>query len=1678
MVIFGILVALWAIIYIAFRTPPVQRWVTGKISEQLSKQLNTKVSLDGLDIDWFDEVVLDGVYVEDQQQDTLLYVKQFRLNIEPSALFNKTIYVRLIEITGVYINLYQLEGQEDLNFAFIPEAFASEDPQPADTTTSAWTFDLYRIALNNIRFDYEAEGTEMNLALNKLAMLFETLGLEESYIQGDELTIDGLQFAMAVPPATADSAVANAAAAVDTAAVDTTAVAAAADAAPADTVALDSADVLNPSGFAYALNELNITNSQITYRVKQTDVAESQQLNFENMALEDLNTSVEDLQIGENDIQLHLQQLAFTEVNSGFALKKLEARAQVDMPQVAGELLSLETSHSQLKGGMQISMTLADDMQELVKSLKFDSEFNQTIIGMADAAYFTDALDSLPAVRQLSPTLSWQIHIADGAGEVNNLLFNIEDKASLNATMAFSNLPQALDSASQESPYFSMNLEALKADLGFIQQFTDDSVDQYLQNMGNEPLVLTASAEGYLNDLKADAKVQSGLGELVTVANYKQNKNNVADINAQLSGERLDIRQLMKVLGNPDSVANAYGQLTFHATAAAQSIMSPQDTTLNRADVKLTVDRFDYNDYTYQDLTLQSLLVKDSLQAEMAYQDSLMELHLNAKASLKKNDPRYAMNLQLKNANLFRLHLVNDSVIVQNVLVKAEARGNTPDDIVGYVRMSDMHVIKDTAEYHMDSLMLTAEKNGDTRTILLNSDEMQARLTGQFDMEHLPVAIEDFQQHYFAAYETPASGVDTVKTNDSPLQHLEFTFDIEKTPVLAMAFVPELTIPEPLHSEGSFNSRERSLQLDLKAPHITYGENAIDSLFINAHTTEKTIDLTLETNYTKVGGTTIPEVLFAGSLSGSTDRNMPASRQKLTTTDLDFNLKMGAEDSPYRLDLAALLSSRGDTTTLRLKESELVLRDQAWQIPPDATLVYATDYLNINEFFLHQDGQEIFVTTDNSNGKSDLKLAISQLALGPFLDAFDLEEYGVKGLLEGDVLVENMFVPGKITAALAINDLEVKNQDIGDFKVNAQKDSPESEGKDLMSLLMTLQGPNNDLKVEGSYNLAAEQDNLDLQLDLNQLQLEPWQVFAEDLIAELEGVLRANMKITGSPTDPVINGQFAVADEVLLRTTITGTPYYLPEQTIGFEGKVIRLNDFTVLDSARNPATLAGTVNFTNLTDPTVDLSFKTQEFIAVNSEEYENPNFYGRAVATASMEMEGPVSNLVITGDVGVDEGTDMVISTVGGDEEVSQANFIEFVDKNAFLAADSVTADSVQTVASGDSVVVSGFDLSTHVTINPQARFTILIDPVNGDQVVASGEADLQIDMTPTGDINMQGTYELNSGSYQLSFAGLVRKEFTVREGSTISWTGDPANADMNLTAVYTAETTLEGLFTPDMMQNPQVKQAVTTEQEVNVLLNISGTLDAPQLSFDIEAPELASGGASVQLVQDIILQIQQNETELYKQVFGLIVLNRFIPTSGGLGTSEGGGTLASVNEKIDSSVSQLLSTQLSSLTEQYLGGVEVNVGLQSDENQAGQTALADRNLDVELSKSLFNDRLTVSVGGTTTIDGGQGGSSNSGSGGFMGQFEVLYRIDRSGNLNIRIFREPEQNSLLRQVEDNKGVSVYYQKSFDELFGKRSDNVLRSRPVEEEEEDNNVSAPPQDTVIESSQKKKRGEE
>ncbi len=216
--------------------------------------------------------------------------------------------------------------------------------------------------------------------------------------------------------------------------------------------------------------------------------------------------------------------------------------------------------------------------------------------------------------------------------------------------------------------------------------------------------------------------------------------------------------------------------------------------------------------------------------------------------------------------------------------------------------------------------------------------------------------------------------------------------------------------------------------------------------------------------------------------------------------------------------------------------------------------------------------------------------------------------------------------------------------------------------------------------------------------------------------------------------------------------------------------------------------------------------------------------------------------------------------------------------------------------------------------------------------------------------------------------------------------------------------------------------------------VYLNISGELMTPQLSFDLDMPEDSQGAIGGQ-VYSRVQQLNEQEDELNRQVFSLLVFNRFFPESGSDGS--GGGAVAVARDNLN----QALSGQLNALSDKLLGesGVELDFGLDSYTDYQGSSPQDRTQLDITARKKLFDDRVIISVGSEVDIQGSnqEPGQENP----LIGNVSIEYLLTEDGRYRLKGFRKNEYQNIIDGQLIVNGIALIFTREFNkyrELFRK----------------------------------------
>jgi TamB, inner membrane protein subunit of TAM complex len=359
------------------------------------------------------------------------------------------------------------------------------------------------------------------------------------------------------------------------------------------------------------------------------------------------------------------------------------------------------------------------------------------------------------------------------------------------------------------------------------------------------------------------------------------------------------------------------------------------------------------------------------------------------------------------------------------------------------------------------------------------------------------------------------------------------------------------------------------------------------------------------------------------------------------------------------------------------------------------------------------------------------------------------------------------------------------------------------------------------------------------------------------------------------------------------------------------------------------------------------------------------------------------------------------------------------------------------------------------------------IILDPNTGDILSSRGRGDIKVEILRTGEFNIYGRYEIEQGNYLFTMQNIINKKFDLDPGGTIVFRGDVGNALLNADAVYQVKTSTYDLISDLLVANGQLPGSdadLRSKNRINVdlLLKMKGVLQAPEISFDIRPND---PDPLVRTYVDSKLQLMHTtESEMFKQVFGLLVMNRFLP-AGNSSTTDAITSGRSIGNSAANTVSEFLSSQLS----MYLGSLFDNLNVRDLDinlnfktyDQTSLAALTTDNLNARrevqlaLTKKFFNNRLSVNVGGN--LDFGDNyqstgvGVSNNKSTYATGDFQVEYVLDKNGAWRAKTYNRNDYDNFNNRNINKTGIGLSFRQDFDnwaDLFKRRNKKNKKQPP------------------------------
>ncbi|HEV8508328.1 MAG TPA: translocation/assembly module TamB domain-containing protein, partial [Chitinophagaceae bacterium] len=1207
---------------------------------------------------------------------------------------------------------------------------------------------------------------------------------------------------------------------------------------------------------------------------------------------------------------------------------------------------------------------------------------------------FVPELRSNPALR--NPNDVWNINLV-GSGTTDHFNFETLQFAGLSSTQV--NAHGSLSGLTNpKNAGGNFVIDRFHTNQNDIALFTGSKLSNEQVKLPHD-FTIRGTINGNAGTINTKMRILTSDGN-ISVNGKFSNFTNPAKTryNGQITTSNLQVGKILRQ-------ENTIGPLSATIVANGQGLTPDAINTKFSA----AITSASYDQYQYKNINISGSLQKTNFDVHAVIKDPNADADITVKGNYSSH-PAFAIHGMIDSVKTLPLHLTTEPLIIRG-RIDGTASDLTADNVNADILITQALLVSGRNRLALDTIQLESGKRDTANYIRLNSSIVKANIVGHYRLADLGSIMQNSIQPYFTTGSTKLATVQPY--------YFTFSLDVIYDPVFA-AFVPGLTDMEPLHASGNF-SNNGGINIELTTASVVYQGNTISDVKLTANTTSNGLQVD--------GG-------IAHLKSSSFD--LYNSRVNAVILNNNINFSVGTDDAKgkNKYFIAGLFSQpTTGTYNIQLKPDSLLLNYQRWSVTPDNLITIKPDDIIASNFVLQNGEQRLSINSPDSRGKQLLLVELSNFRLATITEFANVDSLLADGVINGNIRLGNFMQQPNFTGDLTITDLSVQKDTVGNVKIHAS--SGEANRYNIES---TITGHGNDVSLAGWIATEANDTKLNLDLDVKTLQLHSIEPFTAGAIRNTSGTLNGNIAIRGSVNNPALNGDLNF-NKSSFALSMLGSQFHVDDQKISLTNDGISFSKFTLKDSSGNAMTLDGNIITNNFINYEYNLKLTARNFQLLNSTKKDNPIYYGRMTINTDLSISGTEVSPAVDGRIIVDNGTSLTFVVPQGDESAeSREGIVEFVDmSNPVNDSLFKKYDSLNTSA------ILGMDISLNIEIKKEAVFNIIVDAANGDFLNAQGEAQLTAGIDPSGKITLTGNYTLEKGSYQLSF-NLLQRKFEINKGSSITWTGEPTTAQLDVTAVYIANTAPIDLVQDQIASTTAaIKNTYMQKLPFQVHLKLTGELMKPVVAFDIVLPQDKNYGVSNDVVTTVeykLAQLRADEGETNKQVFSLLLLNRFVGENPF--ASEGTGSGFSAETYVRQSASKLLTQQLNQLAAGLINGVDINFDVVSTEDYTTGSMRNKTDLNVNVSKRLLNDRLKISVGSDFGLEGPQ--TTNQQGNNIAGNLSAEYQLSRDGRYLLRFFEKNDYEGELYGYVIETGLSfvitVDYNR-FKEIFRKRKQRV-----------------------------------
>ena len=1268
---------------------------------------------------------------------------------------------------------------------------------------------------------------------------------------------------------------------------------------------------------------------------------------------------VRHLKVKDSYVQGTVDTLRFRETLSGFDVNHMSGkvkvgkeRVRIDNFQLRENQTSLSMDRFQLDGPIK-------DYGQFTDKIKITADIDKgSVVDMGTISHFGRGIDKMTFRADIDGKVKGYVNDFN----LDNFHFkehgsNVEGRLSGNV-MDIPNIQQSLLGVNIKN--LSFTLDGLSRFVKSVSPATNLNLKKIARG---KRFTFSGTVKGPFNRMAVNGKVSSGIGLIktgVTIRNTVDPSRPII-IGGNVKTQDLDLGAILDT--------ESLGPLTLDT--GLEATLAQNDTKV-RID-SLRISRLNALNYDYTNISAAGTYSENAFDGRIASRDPNLDFLFQGTFNLSNRTKNavYRFYANLAYADLHALHLDGREKSKMWFTAYSNFMRTEDKEILGDVRVTDLSLESDTGYHDIGSISISSHSNEDMNRIQL----LSGFLEGSFVGEKSVVAFVNDIRNLTIDRELPALTKNHAKPWDKT--SYEIGVKVHKAQEILNFFAPGVYIADG----SSLNlkvDRSGHVKGNLSSGILAYGNKYLKDVNLTLDNASSALLAKLESSAFYYSGTEVRNNL-------------------LTLYAEDNQLGVGytfdnESDKETRAELYLTGAIDRDRNGLEIKAkalpSNLYYNGSGWGVN-SGDIVFKEGSLKVDRLVARHDAEEVMVTGGFSPSKTDtLRVNLDNFGLS-ILDNFTGAKPALAGKANGQALILSPISPAPgLLASIVCDSTMVDGHKVG--TLNLDSHWTEATGTFDFSASNRLEAISN-LSVNGWYKPSAREINATaklLRLDLGYASF-----VLDSVFSQIEGAISGEIGVNGKVNDLSLTSRGLHLDDGLLELDFTRVPYNI-SGNLSLDEFGLHFDDLAMDDGQGGRGTVGGSVLWGGFKNMGMDTHVAFDDLHAISLARGVNSTLSGDVYASGRAEIVGPMHSL----NLDVDATTTRVgnvripISGSGGGRSTQILTFTEppSDEEQDFLAE--------LTSGGKDNSDKRSSNLSVHLKMTATPDVNLFVDIGDDNSLSGSGSGTVELELPAQGEMALNGDYTFIQGNFHFSAMGLVSRDFSIQDGSSVRFNGDVWDTDLDVNGTYSTKTSLASLISDEN---------ATNRRTVLCNINLSDKLRNPLMNFDIEIPDL--NPSTKAMVESAL----NTEDKVQKQFLALLVTGNFLPDD------ESGITTGGTNT-LFSNVTGIMASQINTIFQKL--DIPLDLGLNYQSSETGNDVF-----DVALSTQLFNNR--VIVNGNIGNKQQYGMSTNE----VAGDVDVEIKVNKSGSLRLNLFsHSADQFTSYLDNSQRNGAGVTYQREF----------------------------------------------